>query len=148
MQTLNHSLKAQSSMIKSGNFHKIQLSYKRSLKLLFSIWLSGNAAVRSGDYYLFEDLDEKVELDLLHERPSAGIDDAITDRKLADKLTVEQVNVHVSNDTVCFLFATIHQTNQIRPLKFHQKRKLFVCFFFFNSRTKKKKKTINLKSLS
>ncbi|XP_031619375.1 piezo-type mechanosensitive ion channel component isoform X7 [Contarinia nasturtii] len=48
-------------------------------------------AVRSGDYYLFEDLDEKVELDLLHERPSAGIDDAITDRKLSDKLTIEQV---------------------------------------------------------
>lgn len=50
-----------------------------------------NAAVRSGDYYLFEDLDEKVELDLLHERPSAGIEDAITDRKLADKQTFEQV---------------------------------------------------------
>lgn len=49
-------------------------------------------AVRSGDYYLFEDLDEKVELDLLHERPSAGIDDAITDRKLSDKMTIEQVN--------------------------------------------------------
>jgi hypothetical protein len=48
--------------------------------------------VRSGDYYLFEDLDEKVELDLLHERPSAGIDDAITDRKLSDKMTIEQVN--------------------------------------------------------
>ncbi|XP_055299198.1 piezo-type mechanosensitive ion channel component isoform X29 [Sitodiplosis mosellana] len=47
-------------------------------------------AVRSGDYYLFEDLDEKVELDLLHQRPSAGIDDAITDRKLSDKMTIEQ----------------------------------------------------------
>ncbi|XP_031619369.1 piezo-type mechanosensitive ion channel component isoform X2 [Contarinia nasturtii] len=53
--------------------------------------LSHHESVRSGDYYLFEDLDEKVELDLLHERPSAGIDDAITDRKLSDKLTIEQV---------------------------------------------------------
>lgn len=50
------------------------------------------AAVRSGDYYLFEDLDEKVELDLLHERPSAGIEDEITDRKMGDKMTMEQVN--------------------------------------------------------
>lgn len=49
-------------------------------------------AVRSGDYYLFEDLDEKVELDLLYKQPSAGIDDTITDRKLSDKLTIEQVN--------------------------------------------------------
>lgn len=49
-------------------------------------------AVRSGDYYLFEDLDEKVELDLLHERPSAGIDDAMTDKKMSDKMTIEQVN--------------------------------------------------------
>lgn len=49
-------------------------------------------AVRSGDYYLFEDLDEKVELDLFNERPSAAIDDAITERKLSDKLTIEQVN--------------------------------------------------------
>lgn len=48
-------------------------------------------AVRSGDYYLFEDLDEKVELELLHERPSAGIDDAMTDRKMSDKMTIEQV---------------------------------------------------------
>lgn len=48
-------------------------------------------AVRSGDYYLFEDLDEKVELDLIHERPSAGIEDAMTDKKLNDKLTIEQV---------------------------------------------------------
>lgn len=50
-----------------------------------------STAVRSGDYYLFEDLDEKVELDLLYECPSGGIEDAITDRKLADKMTVEQV---------------------------------------------------------
>lgn len=48
-------------------------------------------AVRSGDYYLFEDLDEKVELDLIHERPSAGIEDALSDKKLGDKLTIEQV---------------------------------------------------------
>lgn len=51
-----------------------------------------NTAVRSGDYYLFEDLDEKVELDLIHERPSAGIEDALSDKKLADKLTIEQVS--------------------------------------------------------
>lgn len=57
------------------------------------IFFIKKTAVRSGDYYLFEDLDEKVELDLLHERPSAGISDAITDRKLGDKMTLEQVNV-------------------------------------------------------
>lgn len=34
-----------------------------------------------------------MELDLLHERPSAGIDDAITDRKLSDKMTIEQVGI-------------------------------------------------------
>lgn len=54
-------------------------------------------AVRSGDYYLFEDLDEKVELDLLHERPSAGIDEAMADRKLSDKLTIEQVRIILVN---------------------------------------------------
>lgn len=48
--------------------------------------------MRSGDYYLFEDLDEKVELELLHERPSAGIDDTMTDRKMSDKMTIEQVS--------------------------------------------------------
>lgn len=57
-----------------------------------------NLAVRSGDYYLFEDLDEKVELDLLHERPSAGIDDAMTDRKLSDKMTIEQVKFYKSRE--------------------------------------------------
>lgn len=59
-------------------------SFRNFVKTLF-------IAVRSGDYYLFEDLDEKVELELLHERPSAGIDDAITDRKMSDKMTIEQV---------------------------------------------------------
>lgn len=78
--------------------------------LLFQIFLQKTIAVRSGDYYLFEDLDEKVELDLLHERPSAGIDDAITDRKLSDKLTIEQVN------RICSFVAW---ENQLHSISFH-----------------------------
>lgn len=51
------------------------------------------SAVRSGDYYLFADLDEKIQLHLLSERASAAIADTITEKKLADKMTIEQVNV-------------------------------------------------------
>lgn len=40
---------------------------------------------------MFADLDEKVELDLIHERPSAGIEDSLSDKKLGDKMTIEQV---------------------------------------------------------
>lgn len=50
-------------------------------------------AVRSGDYYLFADLDEKIELDLINERASAGIEDTMAEKKLADKMTIEQVSV-------------------------------------------------------
>lgn len=71
-------------------------------------------AVRSGDYYLFEDLDEKVELDLLHERPSAVIDDAITDRKLSDKMTIEQV-----------IFFLTRPMDRDIPF-FHAKKKTFI----------------------
>lgn len=53
--------------------------------------------MRSGDYYLFEDLDEKVELDLIHARPSAGIEDTLSDLKLADRKTLEQVIEIFSN---------------------------------------------------
>lgn len=76
-----------------------------------NITFSQNAtlAVRSGDYYLFEDLDEKVELDLLHQRPSAGIEDTITDRKMADKMTVEKVNfVYLLHGGLQFLEHLIH----------------------------------------
>lgn len=83
------------------------------------LWIVPNAAVRSGDYYLFEDLDEKVELDLLHERPSAGIEDAITDRKMGDKMTVEEVNF--SSDNFLFPF-------NIRSLKIHRKEIIFFCY--------------------
>lgn len=63
---------------------------------------------------MFEDLDEKVELDLLHERPSAGIEDAITDRKLADKMTVEQVKKFSNKSFFSQTFI------KIRSLNFHQ----------------------------
>lgn len=49
---------------------------------------------------MFEDLDEKVELDLLHERASAGIDDAMSDKKLGDKMTIEQVKYKQQSKTV------------------------------------------------
>lgn len=62
-----------------------------NISILIHVFLN-YLAVRSGDYYLFEDLDEKVELDLIHERPSAAINDAMPDKKLGDKLTVEQVS--------------------------------------------------------
>lgn len=88
-----------------------------------------NAAVRSGDYYLFEDLDEKVELDLLHERPSAGIEDTITERKLGDKMTVEQVNYfHFEWSYICVFFLTFIKFNPIRSSKFHQKEKVLKWF--------------------
>lgn len=53
-------------------------------------------AVRSGDYYLFADLDEKIELDLINERASAGIEDSMAEKKLADKMTIEQVSARIS----------------------------------------------------
>lgn len=98
---------------------KWKLTFLCSLSVFQKWFLHGNcAAVRSGDYYLFEDLDEKVELDLLHERPSAGIEDAITDRKLGDKLTVEQVKTLVTK--YLFFLSNIHQIIR-SSLKFHQK---------------------------
>lgn len=82
--------------LETGNSWPKPLLFKMETNTFFSNFFfqthQKTTAVRSGDYYLFEDLDEKVELDLLHERPSAGIDDAITDRKLSDKMTIEQVN--------------------------------------------------------
>lgn len=81
-----------------GNFCSKCLLHKMETNPLLFLHTQNKIAVRSGDYYLFEDLDEKVELDLLHERPSAGIDDAITERKLSDKMTIEQVNCKTNYD--------------------------------------------------
>lgn len=75
--------------------HWLQFIYKHlNFIILIAFYFHLNIAVRSGDYYLFADLDEKVELDLIHERPSAGIEDSLADKKLADKLTIEQVSRH------------------------------------------------------
>lgn len=97
------------------------------------------AAVRSGDYYLFEDLDEKVELDLLHERPSAGIEDAITDRKMGDKLTVEQVK-KISDRIFVFLFK--HSSNNSIIIKIPSKRN-HTLFVVKNLKEKKFQSKVN-----
>lgn len=64
-----------------------------SFRIVFNTYplFKTNTAVRSGDYYLFRDLDEKIELDLINERASAGIEDTMAEKKLADKMTMEQV---------------------------------------------------------
>lgn len=40
---------------------------------------------------MFEDIHDKVELDLIHARPSGNVDDEIIKRTMTNKLTVEQV---------------------------------------------------------
>lgn len=75
------------------NVKKYLFNITCNIKLIEILLILSRIAVRSGDYYLFEDLDEKVELDLLFEQPSAGIDDAMNDHKLSDKLTIEQVRI-------------------------------------------------------
>lgn len=50
-----------------------------------------NAAVRSGDYYLFEDLGEKIELDLMTAKTPTVVHDVQLRQRLASKQTVEQV---------------------------------------------------------
>lgn len=49
------------------------------------------AAVRSGDYYLFEDLGEKIELDLMTAKAPDVVSDLQLRQRLASKQTVEQV---------------------------------------------------------
>lgn len=75
-------------------------------------------AVRSGDYYLFADLDEKIELDLINERASAGIQDTMAEKKLADKMTIEQVcagNIGYSDST----WQHVMQPGQLWPISVH-----------------------------
>lgn len=65
---------------------------KSAFNAYHSLFFRGKIAVRSGDYYLFADLDEKIELDLINERASAGIEDTMAEKKLADRMTMEQVS--------------------------------------------------------
>lgn len=71
-----------------------QLSSETTFNAI-SFFTRAKTAVRSGDYYLFADLDEKIELDLINERASAGIEDSMAEKKLADKMTIEQVSARI-----------------------------------------------------
>lgn len=64
------------------------------------------AAVRSGDYYLFEDLGEKIELDLMTAKAPAVVSDLQLRQRLASKQTVEQVREidFVDEMSVCGIF--------------------------------------------
>ncbi|XP_037048036.1 piezo-type mechanosensitive ion channel component isoform X2 [Bradysia coprophila] len=50
-------------------------------------------AILSGDYYLFEDMDENLELNLLHEKPSVAVEDDILKRNISKRRTFEEVIV-------------------------------------------------------
>lgn len=71
----------------------IQLLHGKQSLNHFICELSCNfPAIRAGDYFMFENLDDKIELDFFHRRSSSvGFFDAFTDWKLGDKLTLEQV---------------------------------------------------------
>lgn len=49
------------------------------------------AAVRAGDYYLFEDLGEKIELDLMTAKMPSVVNDVQMRQRMASKQTIEQV---------------------------------------------------------
>lgn len=66
---------------------------------------------------MFADLDEKIELDLINERASAAIQDSMAEKKLADKMTIEQVcagNIEYSDSTW-----HVMQPGQLWPISVH-----------------------------
>lgn len=48
-------------------------------------------AILSGDYYLFEDMDENLELNLLHEKPNVAVEDDVLKRNISKRRTFEEV---------------------------------------------------------
>lgn len=68
--------------------HKVQNSVKH---FCFNNKLS-ILAILSGDYYLFEDMDENLELNLLHEKPNVAVEDDVLKRNISKKMTFEEVS--------------------------------------------------------
>lgn len=56
------------------------------------IWMM-SAAVRSGDYYLFDDFGEKVELDLMDAKPATAVSDQQLKRRMSTRRSLKQVSV-------------------------------------------------------
>lgn len=64
-------------------------SVTKSVKL---IHISLIAAIRSGDYYMFEELDDKLELDLFNKtQPDDFVEDS-TENKYANKKKMSEVS--------------------------------------------------------
>lgn len=61
------------------------------------------AAVRSGDYYLFEDMNMKIELDMMTDKTPAVVSDVQLRQRLASKQTIEQVRRLCGSDHVILL---------------------------------------------
>lgn len=48
-------------------------------------------AILSGDYYLFEDMDEQVELNLLQTKPAPAFEDDVLKKSISKRKTFEEV---------------------------------------------------------
>lgn len=63
-------------------------------------------AVRSGDYYLFEDVFEKVDLDMIDSKPDAAVHDKLLKRRMSTHRNLKQV-ISKESHTITIYIITI-----------------------------------------